>query len=131
MTATRSVTALGLLILLGAASAPAAEKGKPIGLHPENPHYFLWRGEPTILITSGEHYGALLNLDFDYVRYFDALESEGLNHTRTFSGFYREIPSSFRITDNTLAPKPGRYICPWARSDQAGYGGGGNKFDLG
>ena len=123
MMATRNVPTLALLILLCAALAPAAQEARPIGLHPENPHYFLWRGEPTILITSGEHYGALLNLDFDYVRYFDALESDGLNHTRTFSGFYREIPSSFRITDNTLAPKPGRYICPWARGDQAGYVG--------
>ena len=38
----------------------------PIALHAENPHYFHWRGRPTILITSGEHYGAVMNLDFDY-----------------------------------------------------------------
>ena len=25
----------------------------PLALHPDNPHYFLWRGTPTILITSG------------------------------------------------------------------------------
>lgn len=104
--------------------------GKPIALHPENPHYFQWRGEPTILVTSGEHYGSLLNLDFDYVRYFDELKSKGLNHTRTFSGVYREIPSSFGITDNPLAPRPGRYICPWARSDRPGDHESGNKFDL-
>ena len=101
--------------------APAAETTKPISLHPDNGHYFLWRGEPTILITSGEHYGALLNLDFDYVRYFDALEIDKLNHTRVFSGTYREVSSSFGITDNPLAPKPNRYVCPWARSDQPGY----------
>jgi hypothetical protein len=99
-------------------------------LHPDNPHYFLWRGEPTLLITSGEHYGAILNLDFDYVRYFDALAADKLNHTRTFSGTYRETPDSFGITDNTLAPLPQRYICPWARGDQPGYFDGGNKFDL-
>ncbi|MEJ5342058.1 MAG: DUF6298 domain-containing protein [Thermogutta sp.] len=102
----------------------------PISLHPENPHYFLWRGRPTVLIGSGEHYGAVLNLDFDYVRYLKTLARDGLNHTRTFSGTYREIPSSFGITDNPLAPKPLRYICPWARSDQPGYFDGGNKFDL-
>ncbi len=102
----------------------------PISLHPANPRYFLWRDRPTVLITSGEHYGALLNLDFDYVRYFDTLAADGLNHTRTFSGMYREIPDSFGITDNTLAPKPLQYICPWARSDQPGYKDGGNKFDL-
>jgi hypothetical protein len=36
----------------------------PIQLHPENPHYFLYKGEPMVLITSAEHYGALLNLDY-------------------------------------------------------------------
>ena len=107
-----------------------AVPAEPIALHPDNPHYFLWRDQPTILITSGEHYGALLNLDFDYVRYFDTLQSDGLNHTRTFSGVYRENPAAFHITDNTLAPKPQRYICPWARSDAPGYHDGGNKFDL-
>lgn len=30
----------------------------PIALHPDNPRYFLWRDKPTILVTSGEHYGA-------------------------------------------------------------------------
>ena len=83
-----------------------------------------------MLVTSAEHYGAVLNLDFDYVPYLEELQSQGLNHTRTFSGVYREIPSSFGITDNTLAPKPHRYICPWARTDQPGYFDGGGKFDL-
>lgn len=108
----------------------AAEAEKPLALHPENPHYFIWKGKPTVIVGSGEHYGAVLNLDFDYVRYFAALAADGLNHTRTFTGTYREIPASFGITDNTLAPKPLRYTCPWARSDQPGYFDGGNKFDL-
>ncbi len=38
----------------------------PLSLHPENPHYFLFRGKPTVLIGSTEHYGAVLNKDFDY-----------------------------------------------------------------
>jgi hypothetical protein len=108
----------------------AAAPPSPIALHPDNPHYFLFRGKPTVLITSGEHYGAVLNLDFDYDRYLAALAADGLNLTRTFSGTYREIPSSFGITDNPLAPKPNRYICPWARSDAPGYYDGGNKLDL-
>jgi hypothetical protein len=110
--------------------APAAETTKPISLHPDNGHYFLWRGKPTILISSGEHYGVLMNLDFDYVRYFDALKADGLNHARVFSGVYREFPGFLGITDNTLCPKPNRYTCPWARSDQPGYADGGNRFDL-
>ena len=101
-----------------------------LALDPINPHYFLFRGEPTILITSGEHYGAVLNLDFDYHKYLETLHKDGLNLTRTWSGSYREIHSSFGITDNTLAPLPNRYVCPWKRSDTSGYSDGGNKFDL-
>jgi hypothetical protein len=103
---------------------------KPIALHPENPHYFLWSDKPTILVTSGEHYGAVLNLDFDFERYLATLAADGLNHTRTFSGTSREDSTSFKITDNTLAPKPNRYCAPWARSSSPGYFDGGNKFDL-
>ncbi len=121
---------LGGPLATGVCFAQQQESRSPISLHPDNPHYFLFRGKPMVLITSGEHYGAVLNLDFDYVAYLDELESQGMNHTRTFSGVYREIPSSFRITDNPLAPKPNRYNCPWARSEQPGYFDGGNKFDL-
>lgn len=100
-------------------STVAAE---PIRLHPDNPRYFLWRGKPMVLITSGEHYGAVLNLDFDAVAYLDTLAADGLNHTRVFSGTYREVASSFGITDNTLAPPPERFCCPWKPI--------GGKFDL-
>ena len=123
---------LALVAACGAKShdAVGAESAQPIALHAENPRYFVWQGKPTVLITSGEHYGALLNLDFDFIRYFDELQAKGLNHTRTFSGVYHEIASSFGITDNPLAPNPDRFICPWPRSDQPGCGDGGNKFDL-
>src|SRR5215471_16297416 len=102
----------------------------PLALHPDNPHYFLWRGKPTIIITSGEHYGAVLNLDFDYAKYLRTLASAGLNGTRTWAGPYCESPSAFNIASNSLAPLPSRFICPWARSAQPGYANGGNKFDL-
>jgi hypothetical protein len=115
------------LLLTASGTTTAAE---PIRLHPENGHYFLWRGKPTILVTSGEHYGAVLNLDFDFDRYLATLAADGLNHTRTFSGTYREVSDSFGITNNTLAPKKNRYVCPWARSDTLGYFDGTNKFDL-
>ena len=128
----KMIPLVGLLTVLGLFTSTALNAAplKSIALHSKNPHYFIWRDEPTILITSGEHYGALLNLDFNYVRYFDELKTHGLNHTRAFSGVYREVTSSFGITDNTLAPKPQRYVCPWARSDRPGYFDGGNKFDL-
>jgi hypothetical protein len=104
--------------------------GQPLALHPDNPHYFLFGGRPEIIVTSGEHYGAVLNLDFDYKKYLETLKRDGMNGTRTWSGAYCESPSAFNIKDNTLAPKPGRLLCPWARSGDPGYANGGNKFDL-
>jgi hypothetical protein len=103
---------------------------EPLQLHPENPRYFSWRGKPAVLVTSGEHYGAVINLDFDYAKYLKTLESDGLNLTRTWAGAYCEPTGAFNIASNTLAPMPGKFICPWARSDRPGYAGGGNKFDL-
>ncbi len=102
----------------------------PIRLHPENSRYFEYEGKPMVLVTSAEHYGALINLDFDYVRYFETLQSEGMNYTRIFMGAYVETPSSFGIRENTLAPKSMKLIMPWKRSDTPGYANGGNKFDL-
>ncbi|MGH9962563.1 MAG: hypothetical protein ACREBC_36525, partial [Pyrinomonadaceae bacterium] len=40
--------ALALYFTLGIGPFIAAE---PLKLHPENPHYFLFRGKPTVLIT--------------------------------------------------------------------------------
>ncbi len=103
---------------------------QPISLHPANPHYFQYQGKITPLITSGEHYGAVLNLDFDYIKYLDELAAHELNYTRIFVGSYVEKPGAFGIEKNNLAPAAGRFICPWARSSQPGYYLGGNKFDL-
>lgn len=103
---------------------------EPLRLHPSNPHYFLFRGKPTVLIGSGEHYGAVLNLDFDYVKYLDELKRCRLNHTRTFSGVYCEPYGAFGIEKNTLAPAPGRYCAPWLRSGPPGAADGGPKWDL-
>jgi hypothetical protein len=119
--------ALSALLFLSVAAHAAAD---PIRLHPDNPHYFLFRGKPTVLVTSGEHYGAVLNRDFDYAKYLDVLHADGLNNTRTFVGAYCEQPGAFKIAQNTLAPAEGRFLCPWARSQTPGYANGGNKFDL-
>ncbi len=102
---------------------------QPISLHPQNPHYFLFRDKPTVLITSAEHYGAVINLDFDYVRYFDCLAAHQLNYTRIYPGALFEREGDF-IAENMLAPRSGRLILPWARSSTPGCALGGNKFDL-
>ena len=114
---------------LGVFSSSIAQT-KPIALHPDNPHYFLYEGRPLVLITSGEHYGSVLNLDFDFVKYLNELSSKRLNLTRVFSGVYIEPQGAFNIEKNVLAPAPDRYIGPWKRSMQPGFRGGGNKFDL-
>jgi hypothetical protein len=120
-----------LVMMLAATITPGSTTNSPLALHPDNPHYFIFRGKPAILITSAEHYGALLNLDFDYVKYLETLQRGGLNHTRTFTGAaYLELPGSFNIAKNTLAPGTNRYISPWSRSSTPGYINGGNKFDL-
>ncbi len=113
------------LLLTGASS-----RAQPLAVHPQNPHYFLYGGKPTVLIGSTEHYGAVINADFDYRTYLRALGQDGLNTTRLFTGAYFEVPGAFGIANNTLAPRPDRLILPWARSATPGYVLGGNKFDL-
>ncbi len=105
---------------------------EPLALHPDNPHYFRFRGEATVLVTSGEHYGSVLNADFDYATYLDVIAAAGFNLTRLFTGTYYEKADSIPWIgeQNTLAPRPGRHLCPWARSRRPGYAGGGNLFDL-
>ena len=97
---------------------------KPITLHPGNTHYFSYKGKPTILITSGEHYGAVMNPDFDYRIYLETLQKDGLNLTRTMTGAYFEPAGAFNISKNTLASDALKYLCPWARAEK------GLKFDL-
>jgi hypothetical protein len=116
------------MVLSLAASAAAAPL--PLALHPDNPRYFVFDGKPTVLITSGEHYGAVLNLDLDCVPYLTELQRCGLNLTRTFTGVYCEDAKSFGIRDNTLAPAEGRLTCPWARTAEPGNTQGGSRFDL-
>jgi hypothetical protein len=117
-----------LLALLAATSIVRA--AEPIRVHPKNPRYFEWNGKPLAIVTSAEHYGAVLNLDFDTEKYLDTLKADGMPLTRIFSGSYVEPVGAFNIERNTLAPKEGRFLAPWKRTDTPGYGGGGNKFDL-
>lgn len=108
-----------LLLLATAATLWAAE---PIRLHPQNPHYFQYKGRTLALITSGEHYGAVVNTAFDYKRYLSALAADRLNYTRIFGGSYTEIPAkSFGILRNTLAPPPGKLISPWLMNRDGRY----------
>ncbi len=103
---------------------------QPLSLHPQNPHYLYYNEKPLILVTSAEHYGAVLNSDFDYKKYLQTLHTDGMNYTRIFTGSYVEIPGSFGIGNNTLAPAPGSYLTPWKRVDEPGLYQGEKKVDL-
>ena len=103
---------------------------RAFALHPDNPRYFIFRGEPTLLITSGEHYGMLVNEAFNFDLYLETLHNDGLNSSRLFMGPYIEPAGAFNIPDNTLAPASEHYVSPWKRSAAPGYASGGNKFDL-
>ncbi len=119
----------GLILAFHAKAAP-----KPDGvlrLSPRNPHYFEWRGQPVILVTSGEHYGAVLNLDFNFRKYLDTLAADRLNLTRVFTGgAYVEPAGAFNIAQNTLAPSPDRFLSPWITRDDPRPNTSGRRFDL-
>jgi DNA-dependent RNA polymerase auxiliary subunit epsilon len=103
---------------------------QPISLHPENPHYFLYQGKPAVLVTSGEHYGSVINPDFNFDLYLETIHQEGFNHTRIFMGDYAEAKEAFCIIHNSLSPESRKFLTPWVRSNQPGNALGGNKFDL-
>jgi len=93
------------------------DAGGTFRVHPDNPRCFLYQGKPLKILTSAEHYGAVLNGDFDYDVYLDEMQKTGQNMTRTFT-FYREKPSSIPGPGamNTLAPRPEAAIMPWLRA---------------
>ncbi len=53
-----------------------------------------------------------------------------MNYNRIIAGSYVEIPGSFGIENNTLAPPPGSFIAPWMRTSVPGTYEGEVKFDL-
>ncbi len=119
-----------LVFLLSVSLLSAALIAQPISLNPKNPHYFLFRGKPLVIVSSGEHYGAVLNPAFDFILYLNTLQNDGMNYTRMFTGTYFEKEGSFGIEKNTLAPAAGTALVPWKRSNVPGAVCGGNKFDM-
>jgi hypothetical protein len=89
-----------------------------VRLFPGNNRYLEFHGKPIVLITSAEHYGAVINAAFDYKKYLSELEKEGFNYTRIFTGTYLEPTDNiFGIKNNNLAPGAGLYVSPWILND--------------
>ncbi|MCK4627943.1 MAG: cellulase family glycosylhydrolase [Sedimentisphaerales bacterium] len=100
-------------------------------VHPKNHRCFLYRGKPIKIVTSAEHYGAVMNTNFDYNVYLKEMQRTGQNQTRVFT-FYRELWG--HNVRNTLAvskERPQETIMPWQRVNGRGKGSDGlDKFDL-
>ncbi len=119
-----------LIFIIVFATTAIISEAQPIAICKENPHYFSYHGKPTILVGSTEHYGSVINPDFNFVKYLTTLKKTGINHTRIWLGDYVEKPGDFCLSENTSAPEPGRFLTPWVRSAVPGFPLGGNKFDL-
>ena len=109
---------------------------KPIGLHPENPRYFLYKAKPLVLITATEHYGAVINRNFDYISYLDDAAEKRQTLSRCFL-LFRELQVFDTATQvkpinphSPCKPLPGEYVAPWMRSGPGFATDGYHKFDL-
>ncbi len=125
------VLVIGFALLLSSCSLSLTEENS-IRQHPDNPHYMIFRRQPTALITLGEHYAAVINLDFDYIPYLNELENRDFNLTRLFA--YWRNNNDAHIAKNGanshLGPKGvNQYCSPWGWSNEAG-GFDGRRFDL-
>jgi hypothetical protein len=118
--------------------APQAPSGASavFSVHPDNHRVFLYRGKPMKILTSAEHYGAVVNGDFDYEIYLKEMQRTGQNMTRVFA-FYRETANggpgdiSSMVKANTLAPETSAAVLPFQRVDGHGKALDGlDKFDL-
>ena len=102
---------LGILIYAGGTGGLAAE---PIQIHPDNPKYFLFRGEPLVLLTATEHYGSVVNRPFDYRKYLADTAEKKITLTRTFV-LFRELQSA-RNPYSPMKPESPDFIAPYLRT---------------
>jgi hypothetical protein len=91
----------------------------PLKVCPVNPHYLFYKDKPVVLITSDHHYGAIVDMDFDFDKYLEYLSGNGMNLTRIYPGGMFE-PTDKYLAGNPLGPKQGRQLLPWAKSGQTG-----------
>ena len=116
----------------------APQSGAPgvLCIHPTNHRVFQYQGKPMKILTSAEHYGAVVNSDFDYDVYLKEMQRTGQNMTRIFA-FYRETANKSpgdihsMVEANTLAPQTSAAILPFQRVEGRGKALDGlGKFDL-
>ena len=108
---------IGFSVLLISVSTTFANS--QITVCPANPHYLFYKNKPIVLITSDHHYGAIIDMDFNYVKFLDYLALNGMNLTRIYPGGMFEPTDKYQ-PGNPLGPRQGRQLLPWAKSNEAG-----------
>jgi len=117
---------------------PRASSGTSavFSIHPKNHRVFLYQGKAMKILTSAEHYGSVVNGDFDYEAYLKEMQRTGQNLTRVFA-FYRETANggpgdiASMVKANTLAPETSAAVLPFQRVSGHGKALDGlGKFDL-
>ncbi len=73
-----------------------------------------YRGRPVCLLTASEHYGAVINRNFDYHAYLDQMATEGLRLTRLFV-LFRELQTSLNPY-SPCKPESTDYVAPYVRT---------------
>ena len=106
-----------------------SNSGSPIRFHPDNPRYFLYKGKPLVLVTATEHYGAILNRNFDYITYLNEASDKKATLSRCFL-LFRELEGVPLNPHSPCKPLPGEYVAPFARTGPGYATDGFLKFDL-
>ena len=86
---------------------------QPIRIHPDNSKIFEFRGNPMVLNTACEHYGAVMNRPFRFDRYLEHCAEVGINYTRLFT-LFRELQSAANPY-STCKPESTDYVAPFER----------------
>jgi len=86
----------------------------PIHIHPDNPKLFEFRGQPLVLLTATEHYGAVMNRPFRFERYLADTAAHRMTLTRLFT-LFRELQSA-NNPYSTCKPETPDYIAPFVRT---------------
>ena len=87
----------------------------PVGRHPDNQRYLSFNGKPLVLITATEHYGAVINRNFDYVRYLEDAADKHCTASRCFL-LFRELEHIPLNPHSPCKPLAGEYVAPFLRT---------------
>lgn len=86
----------------------------PIRIHPHNSKIFEFRGQPLVLLTATEHYGAVMNRPFNIERYLADTADKKITLTRLFM-LFREQQTSINPY-STCKPETPDYVAPFVRT---------------